>query len=278
MHVHSFRVRSSIRWALWAVLATAVAGSAGFATRSWLAAPAVVPEGPSSGGPVISLLQDPANNPRLNPNWGTSGVSIRQIHAYQFMPIDSGTMYTWDGSTTMKYRTGGTAPWFEASLSLPSGVKLRALELYGCDTDATHDIYAWVHVMGSSGPAFYGGQLTTGTPGCDWYFYDLTSANLTVDNLMNGYGIEVRLSAANLGNKFREVNIYYQLQVSPPPGTPTFNDVPTSHPFYQYVEALAASGITSGCGGGNFCPDQPLTRGQMAVFLSRALGLSWPYQ
>ena len=49
-----------------------------------------------------------------------------------------------------------------------------------------------------------------------------------------------------------------------------------SHPFFQHVEALATSGITAGCGGGNFCPDHPLTRGQMAVFLAKALGLHWP--
>jgi beta-N-acetylhexosaminidase len=53
----------------------------------------------------------------------------------------------------------------------------------------------------------------------------------------------------------------------------TFSDVPTSHPFFQFVEALSRSAITSGCGGGNFCPDAPLTRGQMAVFLSLGLGL-----
>jgi hypothetical protein len=33
------------------------------------------------------------------------------------------------------------------------------------------------------------------------------------------------------------------------------------------------SGITAGCGGGNYCLDAALTRGQMAVFLSKALGL-----
>jgi hypothetical protein len=49
--------------------------------------------------------------------------------------------------------------------------------------------------------------------------------------------------------------------------------VPTTHPFFQFVEALVASGITAGCGGGNYCPDAALTRGQMAVFLSKALGL-----
>ena len=56
----------------------------------------------------------------------------------------------------------------------------------------------------------------------------------------------------------------------------SFGDVPVFHPFYQFIEALARSGITGGCGGGNYCPDAPLTRGQMAVFLSKALGLHWP--
>ena len=69
--------------------------------------------------------------------------------------------------------------------------------------------------------------------------------------------------------------MFYKLQVSPPPGTATFADVPTTHLFFQYVEALAAAGITSGCGGGNFCPDAAVTRGQMAVFLAKALGLHW---
>jgi len=52
--------------------------------------------------------------------------------------------------------------------------------------------------------------------------------------------------------------------------------VPTSSPQFQFIEALYASGITAGCGNGNFCPNSPLTRGQMAVFLSKALGLQWP--
>ena len=75
---------------------------------------------------------------------------------------------------------------------------------------------------------------------------------------------------------FGYVEIWWRRAVSDPPATPTFGDVSPSHPFYQFVEALAGSGVTGGCGGGNFCPDTPLTRGQMAVFLSKALGLHWP--
>ena len=61
------------------------------------------------------------------------------------------------------------------------------------------------------------------------------------------------------------------------PGAATFpNDVPTGHPFFKYVEALAAAGMTGGCGSGSYCPDSPMTRGQMAVLLGKALGLHWP--
>jgi hypothetical protein len=37
------------------------------------------------------------------------------------------------------------------------------------------------------------------------------------------------------------------------------------------INALAASGITGGCGPRRYCPSQPVTRGQMAAFLYRAL-------
>ena len=36
------------------------------------------------------------------------------------------------------------------------------------------------------------------------------------------------------------------------------------------INALADAGITLGCGGGRFCPNQPVTRGEMATFIRRA--------
>jgi len=50
-----------------------------------------------------------------------------------------------------------------------------------------------------------------------------------------------------------------------------FTDVPIGNPFCGFVERMAADGITTGCGGGNFCPNDPVTRGQMAVFIEAAL-------
>ena len=45
---------------------------------------------------------------------------------------------------------------------------------------------------------------------------------------------------------------------------------PAPSNFAPWIEAMAAEGITGGCGGGNFCPANPVRRDQMAVFLLKA--------
>ena len=51
-----------------------------------------------------------------------------------------------------------------------------------------------------------------------------------------------------------------------------FSDVPTSSSYHTPVTRLVGAGITAGCGGGKYCPNAAVTRGQMAAFLSRSLG------
>jgi hypothetical protein len=60
---------------------------------------------------------------------------------------------------------------------------------------------------------------------------------------------------------------------TPPSATGVFDDVDLSHWAVHWIEQLAAEGITAGCGNGNYCPGDPVTRDQMAVFLVRAFGL-----
>ena len=59
----------------------------------------------------------------------------------------------------------------------------------------------------------------------------------------------------------------------PTPPTQRFLDVPPSNPFYNFIDRMAVLNITLGCGGGNYCPSQNVTRSQMAAFLVRAFGL-----
>jgi hypothetical protein len=107
---------------------------------------------------------------------------------------------------------------------------------------------------------------------------DLSLGPYTVSNVDSQLIVQVVVPVASATTLIGicGATIGYTLQVSPDPTSATFADVPVGHPFHQFVEALASSGITAGCGGGNYCPDSPLTRGQMAVFLAKALGLQFP--
>jgi hypothetical protein len=51
-----------------------------------------------------------------------------------------------------------------------------------------------------------------------------------------------------------------------------FLDVPTSDPFYNDIGRLSARGVTVGCSSGNYCPNNPVTREQMAAFIIRSKG------
>jgi len=62
----------------------------------------------------------------------------------------------------------------------------------------------------------------------------------------------------------------------PPACSGVFGDVPCPSLFADWVEKLAAEGVTAGCGNGDYCPDTPVTRAQMAVFLTKTFGLPIP--
>jgi len=51
---------------------------------------------------------------------------------------------------------------------------------------------------------------------------------------------------------------------------PYYNDTPASHQFFKWIQKMRELGITDGCGPAAYCPESPVTRGQMAVFIIRA--------
>jgi len=176
---------------------------------------------------------------------------------------------------------GAAAITLFAGLRLPAGALITRVELDGVDLDAVGQItsllFSATSPAGATPIKLLAGMGTGGaaTPGPGLFPFvfagGLTPADLTIDNAGHYYIILVGLSPTAVG--FSNVRVFYKLQVSPAPAVATFGDVPTTSSIFKFVEALVASGITAGCGGGNYCPDAPLTRGQMAVFLSTALGL-----
>ncbi|MEX0879782.1 MAG: S-layer homology domain-containing protein [Thermoanaerobaculia bacterium] len=121
---------------------------------------------------------------------------------------------------------------------------------------------------------------TTGTLVKGWVadFLDVPNShqfyNFVTTLVSNGItaGVGGGLYGVDQGTKRQQMAVFLLkakngLCYVPPPCTGVFPDVPCSLVFAPWIEALAAAGITTGCGGGNFCPDNLVTRRQMAVFL-----------
>ncbi len=209
------------------------------------------------------------------PAWGTTDTTMMQITSHAFRPASSTTTFAtyWDDG--YMYKVAG-ASFFYASLNLPNGAQITGYGIDGYDTSSVDNITWGILKMTPD---------HTGDQSLGWYAYATTAgyysstATLasphTVDH-NNYYSLMVDLTVTGQTMAFRGMRVYYRLQVSPSPAQATFSDVPLGDARNKFVEALYAAGITAGCGGGKFCPDSPLTRGQMAVFLSVALGLHWP--
>jgi len=55
------------------------------------------------------------------------------------------------------------------------------------------------------------------------------------------------------------------------PTTPYFTDVPMTHLRFAWIQKMKQAGITTGCTPTTYCPEDPVTRGQMAVFIMRGV-------
>ncbi len=230
------------------------------------------PEGPAL---PAQILKDQVPN-----TYGTSHSSFYRMGATEFTPQDS-ALDTYadtndkDDTTYRRYGTGGVR-FFIGTPHLPSGARVISIVFNGCAA-STGSLFGKIVSCGYFGSACSSLAVYTGVAGCGSDYVDLVPAGYVVDNSRFGNQLVIRINTTKTdgSDSFSGVTVEYQLQVSPAPGTATFIDVPTDHPFFQFIEALKAAGITAGCTPTQYCPDAPLTRGQMAVFLAKALGLQW---
>jgi len=235
---------------------------------------------PSNTGTVVFAGEAVQSQATPMPENAGLELATVSIHAYSFTPIDSSMTYSHAAGT--RYRTGGgDQRWFDAQVNLPTGARVVqvAFEVFQNDAGSTMagGFFVCSGSPAGSDCALAGVAGVGGTPG--WTYFSISGLSVTVDNFNKSYYVEINNGAsASSAQQFRRAIVYYKLQVSPAPVTASFGDVPTGHPFFPFIEALKASGITGGCQTSPplYCPDTPVTRGQMAVFLSKALGLYWP--
>jgi len=103
-------------------------------------------------------------------------------------------------------------------------------------------------------------------------FHDYVRALLTNGIAMGVGGASFGVDASTLRQQMAVflLKAKHGICYTPPPCAGIFADVPCPSLFADWIEALAAEGITGGCGGGNYCPAGAVRRDQMAAFLLKA--------
>ena len=114
-------------------------------------------------------------------------------------------------------------------------------------------------------------------------FLDVGPANLFHDDIVKLVASQVTVGvgggprrgrsrqAAVHGRVRTQGGARHLLHAAPVRGAGNLCDVACPSPFADWIYAMAAEGITGGCGGGNFCPLNTVRRDQMAPFLLKAV-------
>ena len=215
----------------------------------------------------------PGRSTESTSTYGTASLTCHTLNAYAFVGFRDDTVLNSD-SGGGRFPTAGLHDLI-APLFLPAGAVIDHIELDACDINpaVAMEVKLFSNAGGFLTPEF--DLIMPGASGCT-RLSGPTGGVVVVDNQNASYFVEVNCGTFGGSTSVHAVRVFYRLKVSPGPAIATFADVPTSSPLFQFVEALASAGITAGCGGGNYCPENPVTRGQMAVFLSSALGLHFP--
>ncbi len=179
--------------------------------------------------------------------------------------------------------------YFAAPLELPNGATMEAICYLLYDDSPTDDIRIWVSITEVDPSPSENVPIMSDPSWDDGYFSQcfFFPSGWTYRSFENFDGdgshgwlfweVRLRLTASVIDQRFRGAFVKYRLDVSPAPATATFDDVGTGDDIFRYVEALNAAGISVGCAPDRFCPGAPVTRGQLAVLMARALGLHWSF-
>lgn len=218
------------------------------------------------------------NSPNLD--WGTDDWITLQLDACDAFNRESTHTYEALNCILIRPISSETSTSLAFPVHIPSGASLQYIRMYYYDNTTTSISAALYRkdeygtdalVVGLTPPAFSGGDNMYQTP---QFSETISNAPAT------GYSYYILAIPHRTPTTYEGIYkfvLYYKLQISPAPGFATFSDVPVGSFWHQYVEALVDSGITTGYGDGTFRPDNLVTRGQMAAFLARALGLHWQY-
>lgn len=221
--------------------------------------------------------------------WGTTIGIDHWIPASSFTSRTATSQWSNDGLHQYSATSSGGGQW-EAHLQIENGAYVDGFRVYYCDTDSSNALTVAMLNNFYQEDGFGDGTSTVSTvatfssptSGSGYCSSSYVTVQTTLygrqlasvgDGYGNFYTFTVSFPAATTYLKFKGVRVYWYRQVSPPPATASFEDVPTTSPYFAYVEAVTAAGIMGGTD--HFYPDDPVDRGHLAAYLSKALGLAW---
>jgi len=242
--------------------------------------------------PSVELSAEDLAEDAFPDGWGQDAYEVSVISWHQFQDIWSNYDVEWNSANGYAFTEGEALIASLNSVEIPLGALMGKFTLYCTDSSSSGNITLhmtryWVD-MGSGEDAdsdILWSASTSGTPGDTQITKNYILRHKTAFDVDNdsdtedvNYAFVVDVSSdASSRLKVRSLRILWTRQVSPAPPGATFDDVPTNHWAFRHVQALVASGVTAGCGGGNFCPDESLSRAEMAIFLAKALGMQYSY-
>ncbi len=249
-----------------------------------LAAPAAQGQPASAAEQMVkaraeALASGATGQKTQGPYYGTQDGSAVNVHAWEFQAFDPYNAHVFQDGNSYRYFSVAPAAgqnFLAAPVNdIPSGVIIDSVEISDCIAN-DGDIFLGLWDGGYGGGSGPNVTFLNTVAGCGVDSVGGLGYQYTANAGHPLYILMLWGTTYDGTTKFNDVAIRYHRVVSPAPGAATFLDVPINSGQFQFVEALVAAGITAGCGGGNYCPGNPVTRGQMAVFIAKALGLHFP--
>lgn len=232
-------------------------------------APLTLSSNGSAGTNVFLNIQKPARDKlqsvmKANPSRVMSINSMLRTAAQQYL------LYNW-------YQTGRCGISLAAKAGLSNHETGTAIDI--------QEYSAWRTTLESNGFRWLGSS--------DPWHFDYVGAGSVDQRGLDVLAFQKLWNRNNPGDKIAEDGTWgpgteSRMRKSPANGFPTgatcnasggepvcsaaFADT-CSSPFQADIDWLAKQGLVNGCGGGNYCPNDVVTRGQMAAFLTNALKL-----
>jgi 2',3'-cyclic-nucleotide 2'-phosphodiesterase (5'-nucleotidase family) len=188
------------------------------------------------------------------------------------VPVDFNNATKFYNVSTVNYLAAGSCNFNDAGVTLwPLNQIVQDTQYYVRDA-----VIDYIAFKGTVNPAIEGRLKFYGTTFADvaasnwaWQYVEALYKNgITAGCGNNNYcpsntATRAQMAIFLLKSKYGSTHV-------PPAATGIFADVPVDHWAAPWIEELSSLGITAGCGNNNYCPDKPVTREQMAIFLLKA--------